>query len=85
MTNSSGVDPLVQELHLYRIMLNVSMATVAKRAGVARSTIAAAESGEHTPNIAIVRRWANAFDLDLALVERDGDRAASVQNQENTE
>lgn len=63
-------DPIIRELYVCRVMAKLSIAEVAKRARVARSTISDAENGQHTPNVAIVRRWANALSLDINLSVR---------------
>jgi transcriptional regulator with XRE-family HTH domain len=48
---------------------------VAERLGVAASTVVAWESGRDAPSLRHLIRWANLFDLRLAICDEHGDRS----------
>ena len=53
------------ELKKLRQQKNLSQAELAKRAGIAQSTICYLETGQKNPTITTVKKLAKALELDL--------------------
>ena len=62
-------DPIIQELYVIRRMMGVTIAEVAERAGINPATISKAELGFQAPRLAVIRAYAEALGLTLALVD----------------
>ncbi len=62
-----GVDPIAEQLRRRRIALDLSQVELARKAGVARSTISGGEKGTHSYNLTTARALAQAMGWTLVL------------------
>lgn len=63
------IDPLFVSLRERRMELNVTQETLAKKAGIAASTIKRAERGQMSPMLFTVRVWAQALGLQIEVTK----------------
>lgn len=75
------VDPVVIELAIVRQAREISVADVAKGAGLNPYTVYGWEHGRHSPSLWGLRRYAAALGLDVCLRPLpDGERAAGLDS-----
>lgn len=66
-----NLDPIIRDLYICRQMAKITIADLATRANISKSTISDAENGYHVPSLTIIRRWADALGFDITLGERE--------------
>lgn len=69
---AAGIDSIVERLRVRRAELRVSQRELARRLGTQQSAVSEWESGQVSPRLSTVRRWAQALDsgsvVDAATV-----------------
>lgn len=68
---TARVDPIVAQLVRRRKELGVSQRVLARKAGLAPSTINEVEHGYHSPTLTVLRAWSNALGIDINTRVKD--------------
>jgi len=71
MTARRRVHPLIRELAEHRQTLDLTRPEAADLAGISRSTIAALETGQCSPRLAVLEDLAHALGFRVALIQID--------------
>lgn len=65
--HNTDANRIITELFACRIANGLSIADVAREAGIGRATVTDGENGKHVPSFVNVCKWANALGFTVTL------------------